>query len=98
MNKRTGFMIKSLVWILILALLGVGTIFLLSGNDGNDEDREEGQSCSSDGFLDSNCKEGLLCNIGSSGIQGVCNTIQQCIDSGSTADAIKGSEVCFRGV
>ena len=76
-----------------LAVLTLGLLILAGCVNKN-----QLQACTSNDGLHSDCKNGLLCNVGSDGMNGVCNTVQQCIDSGSTAEAFKGNEVCFMGV
>ena len=82
---------KTTIGLMAVMVLG---LLLLSGCTG----KGQGQTCTSTDGVSSNCKDGLLCNVGSGSTRGVCNTVQQCINSGSTADAVEGSEVCFMGV
>ena len=80
---------------IIILLLLVGGLFFVFNKDTT---RNQGQTCTTNDGSSSNCKEGLLCNVGWGSDSGVCNTVQQCISSGSTADAFEGSKVCFQGV
>ena len=82
---------KTAIGLMAIMVLGV---LLLSGCTS----KWQGQTCTSTDGMHSNCKDGLLCNVGSGSTRGVCNTVQQCINSGSTAEAFEGNEVCFMGV
>lgn len=49
--------------------------------------------------MDNGCTGGLICNTGYNvEPKGVCNTVEQCIASGSYAGAVEGSDICFPGV
>ena len=80
---------KRLVVIIIIAVI---LIYFLPS------DPRLGETCMINEELQGNCKPGLLCNVGVGGFEGTCNTVDQCIASGSTADAFDGSDVCFAGV
>lgn len=46
------------------------------------------------------CNTGLICGKGNpdNNFQSTCMTLQECIDSGNTANAFEGSDFCFKGV
>lgn len=77
---------------------GVLLIMLVAVLVSGCNDKAMGEPCKINRAAEtSNCADGLLCNIGDmKNDAGVCNTIEQCIASNSTADASKlDSEICF---
>lgn len=92
MGLTYSFMVKTstIVGIIFLILLIVGSALLVTFTKDN--------TCVVADDETSSCAEGLLCNVGQGGNTGICMTIEECIASGSGAQAVEGSELCFQGI